>query len=343
MYPRNKYWKPLVRFLHEKKLEDRIFIGPEVLLYEFPKVFPYQILKDIDLDAYDFEYIVFHKKLPEDLTNDFLDLIERDYKPVWGNHLFVVYKKNRSKTEKIKSLKYLFWTNVNLKKYRKPEQTGKQGILITTYNRPHYLRRLLKQLENRPEEILVINDGSEPEFIQEYEAIKKEFPKVSYIDNIKNTGLVFSLNTGFSYFLADPAVEWIHYIQDDVILKDNFFETLDRLKDKRERPVLAGIYREPHKIFEKKEIAGIEVYLLRSAPAQHLLFHRQYLQDNLPIPNPYPGAPKADRGKPGQGADEDWWLLSWSPNSIVKKGKFIIAVPDLCYTDAFGEQSTWDY
>ncbi len=343
MYPRNKYWKPLVRFLHEKKLEKRIFIGPEVLLYEFPKVFPYQILKDIDLDDYDFEYIVFHKKLPEDLTNDFLDLIEKSYKPVWGNHLFVVYKKNRSKIEKLKSLKHIFWTNVNLKKYRKPVLPEKQGILITTYNRPQYLKRLLDQLKNRTEEILVINDGSDERFIEDYESIKKNYPSVSFIDNIKNMGLVFSLNTGFSYFLADPGVEWIHYIQDDVILKENFFETLDRLKDKKQRPVLAGIYREPHKIFEKKEIKGIQVYMLRSAPAQHLLFHRQYLQNNLPIPNPYVGAPKADRGKPGQGADEDWWLLSWSPNSIVKKGKFVVAVPGLCYTDAFGDESTWDF
>ncbi len=343
MYPRNKYWNPLVKFLKKKLLENQIFIGPEVLLYEFPKVFPYQILKDINLDDYDFEYIVFHKKLPEDLTNDYLDLIREKYKPVWGNHLFVVYKKNRSTKERLKALKYALYTNINFKKYYKPEKEKKQGIFITTYNRPQFLRQLLKQIHNRPEEILVINDGSDEKFQTEYDQIKQEFPNISYIDNIKNMGLVFSMNTGYNYFLSDPDIEWIHYFQDDVVLRDDFFEVMDKVKDKKERPVITGIYREPHKIFKTSKINNIEVYFLKSAPAQHILMHRQYLQDNLPIPNPYVGAPKKDRGKPGQGSDEDWWLMSWSPNSIVKKGGYVVCVPNLCLTEATGDLSTWDY
>ena len=342
MYPHNKYWKPLINFLHKKELSNQIFIGPEVLLYEFPKVFPYQILRDINLDDYDFEYIVFHKKLPEDLTNDYLDLIKEKYKPVWGNHLFVVYNKNRSTKEKLKALKYALYTNINFKKYYKPEKEKKQGIFITTYNRPENLGNLLKQIYQRPEEILVINDGSDEKFQAEYDKIKQDFPNISYIDNIKNMGLVFSMNTGYNYFLSDPDIDWIHYFQDDVVLRDDFFEVMDKVKDKKERPVITGMHREPHKIFEQKEINQVEVYLLRSAPAHHILLHRQYLQDNLPIPNPYIGAPKPNKGKEGQGSDADWYLLSWSPKSIVKKDKYIIAVPNLLTTDMSAEKSTWD-
>jgi len=61
------------------------------------------------------------------------------------------------------------------------------------------------------------------------------------------------------------------------------------------------------------------------------------------IPNPYIAAPKKDGGKPGQGSDEDWWLLSWSPNSIIKKGGYVVSIPNLSTTDASGELSTWDY
>ncbi len=342
MYPRNKYWEPLVKYLHKKNLDNQVFIGPEVLLYEFPKVFPYQILKDINLDDYDMEYIVFHKKLPEDLTNDFLDLIKEKYKPIWGNHLFVVYKKNRSKKEKLKAIKYAFYTNISFKKYYKPIKKEKQGIFITTYNRPHNLKQLLQQLSNRKEEILVINDGSDEKYNEEYQQIKNEFPNISYIDNIKNIGLVFSMNTGYNYFLSDPDVEWIHYFQDDIVLRDDFFEVIDKIKDKKQRPVLTGMHRDPHKIFDKKIVNDIEVYLLRSAPAHHILLHRQYLQDNLPIPNPYIGAPKPNLGKQGQGSDADWYLLSWSPNSIVKKNKYIIAIPNLLTTDMSADKSTWD-
>lgn len=340
MYPRNKYWKPLVAFLNKNKLRNEKFIGPEVLLYEFPKLFPYQVLASINLADYDFEWIVFHKKIPEDLTNDYLDLIESKYKPVWGNHLFIVFKKNRSKKQHFKVLKNILDTNIDFSKYKKEEST-RTGILITTYNRPDYLKKLLKQLETRKEEILIVNDGSSEHFVVAYNKIKEEFPKYVYIDNPKNMGLCFSLNTGFSYFLADPSVAWVHYIQDDVVLNDNFFEKLHKVADSKKYPVLTGIYRKPHPVIKKNVVNEVEIYFLMSAPAQHFMLHRQYLQDNLPIPTPYIGAPKRDKGKPGQGSDEDWWLISWSPNSIVKKGGYIVSIPNLCKTD-MTKDSTWD-
>ncbi|HFS67574.1 MAG TPA: glycosyltransferase [Flavobacteriia bacterium] len=343
MYQRTIYWKYLVKYLKKKGLENQTFIGPEVLLYEFPLVFPYQILKDIRLSDYDFEYIVLNKKQKYDLSKEFLDLIQKNYKPIWGNHSFVVYKKNRTKKEAIVALKYKLFTNINFEKYYKPLPEGKTGILITTYNRPEALIKLLNQLKDRAEEILIINDGSDERFIRQYSQIKEQFPKFTYMDNPKNMGLVFSMNTGFSYFLSDPEVHWIHYIQDDVIIEDNaFFEKTRQIADKDKYPVVTGIYREPHKIFNKSTINGQEVYLLRSIPAQHFLVHRLYLSENMPIPNPYVGAPKPDKGKPGQGADEDWWLFSWSPKSIVKRGGYVVSIPNLCSTDMNPDLSTWE-
>jgi hypothetical protein len=343
MYQRTIYWKYLVKYLKKKGLENHIFIGPEVLLYEFPLVFPYQILKDIRLSDYDFKYIVFNKKQKYDLTNEFLDLIQKDYKPVWGNHSFVVYKKNRTKKEALAALKYKMFTNINFEKYYKPEPEEKTAILITTYNRPEALIKLLKQLKNRTEEILIINDGSAEQFRHQYNQIKEQFPQFSYIDNPKNMGLVYSMNNGFSYFLSDPDIQWIHYIQDDVIIDDNaFFEKTLQVADKDKYPVITGIYREPHKIFNKISINEQDVYLLRSIPAQHFLVHRLYLSENMPIPNPYVGAPKPDKGKPGQGSDEDWWLFSWSPKSILKRGGYIVCIPNLCSTDMNPDLSTWE-
>jgi len=344
MYPDNKYWKPLVNYLKKKGLENEIFIGPEVLLYDFPKVFPYQILKDIRLSDYDFKYIVFHKKLTEDLTDEYLDLIQDNYKPVWGNHLFVVYKKNRNKKEKLAALKYVLYTQLNLKKYYKnDDSSSKTGILITTYNRPEMLIKLLFQLKDRPEEVLIVNDGSDEKYHYQYQQIKEKFPQFTYIDNPKNMGLVFSMNTGFSYFLSDPEIEWIHYFQDDVSIDTpDFFEKIMSIADRDERPVITGIHTGKHKIFEQTQINQTDIYLLKSAPSVHFFSHRLYLMENLPIPNPYIGAPKADRGKPGQGADEDWWLFSWSPKSIVKRGKYIVCIPGLCSTEINPELSTWE-
>ncbi len=286
MYPKDKYWSSLVTFLIENLPNGEAFIDPEVLLYEFPMVFPYQILKDINLSNYNIEYIVFHRHLYEDLTNDYLDFIQSNFKPVWGNYLFVVYKRNRSPKEKIKALKYILYTSIlelNFNKYYKPMKEEKTGILITTYNRPDYLYQLLLSLVDRKEEILVVNDGSDFKFSIDYQKIKDKFSTVTYIDNPKNMGLVFSLNTGFSYFLSDPDLNWVHYFQDDVMIHDDFFITLDKVKNKKEYPIVTGLYREPHKILKKGVINEVDVYFLHSAPAQHILMHRQYLYNNLPI------------------------------------------------------------
>ena len=322
-------------------LQNEFFVGPEVLLYEFPKILPYQILKHIRLRDYNWEYIVFNKDVKDDITNEFLDMLRREYTPVWKNHLFVVFKKHPSKMEKIKSLKYFISSPVKWKKYYKKEGPKKTGILITTYNRPQFLERLLKQLQDRNEEILVVNDGSDEKYRSHYEQIKRDFPQVIYIDNPENRGLVYSLNTGFGYFLADPETEWVHYFQDDVIIDPQIFDITQKVADKNKYPVITGLHHGPHKIFGKEKIAGVEVLKLLSAPALHLLLHRQYLTDNLPIPNPYLGAPKRDKGKPGQGSDADWWLLSWSPKSIVKRGGYIIAIPGLVKTEENPKLSTW--
>jgi len=341
MYPRNKYWKPLVSFLLNNKLETEQFIAPEVLQFEFPNIFPYQVLSNINLNNYNFEWIVFHKKLSEDLTNEYLDLIQKEYKPVWGNHLFVVFKKHRTKKQAIKVVADILYTKINFSKYRK-NHDAQMGILITTYNRPNYLKKLLHQLLEVNEEILVVNDGSDAKHQTAYSDIKKEFNNCMFIDNPKNMGLPYSLNVGFSYFLANPSVNWVHYIQDDVVLTKGFIEVMNKVSDDNLYPVITA-FKGPHKIVKRQQINGVEVQLLLSAPAVHLLLHRQYLQDNLPIPTPYLGAPKKDKGKPGQGSDVDWWLLSWSPNSIVKQGKHIICIPNLSSTYALGVESTWNF
>ncbi len=341
MYPRNKYWNPLVKYLKKQGLEDEFFLAPEVLLYDFPKVLPYQILKHIRLSDYNWEYVVFHKKLPEDMTNNFLDMLRKEYQAVWANHLFVILKKHPSRLEKLKASKYLFSSRISWKKYYKKDTNKRNGILITTYNRPQYLERLLEQLKGRPEEIMVVNDGSDKKFMAHYNQIKKDFPRVNFINNSKNIGLVFSMNTGFAYFLSDPDVEWIHYFQDDVLIEEDLFEKTAKVAHHENFPVITGMHREPHKICKADRINGIDVFFLRSAPAHHLFMHRQYLMDNLPIPNPYVGAPKPGKGRPGQGSDADWWLLSWSPKSIVKRDGYIVAIPGLVHTDMNPELSTW--
>jgi hypothetical protein len=90
-----------------------------------------------------------------------------------------------------------------------------------------------------------------------------------------------------------------------------------------------------------RTVAGVEVKLTRAVSGLHMHGARDYWRGLLPIPTPYLGAPKPSGGRfEGQGADEDWWIGSYSPRAVAKAGGFIAALPGL--VDHLGAAvSTW--
>ena len=144
-----------------------------------------------------------------------------------------------------------------------------------------------------------------------------------------NRGLCCAINTGVAFWLADPDVEWISVFADDVEVQPNLLTVFAEIQDPVERPLLVGRYAEEHPTFGEETIAGHRVLRQRSSPGFPLHAHRDYWRDVLPIPTPYLGAPKPAGGRPGQGSEADWWVGSWAPRSITKRGGFIICVPGL--------------
>ena len=61
----------------------------------------------------------------------------------------------------------------------------------------------------------------------------------------------------------------------------------------------------------------------------HLHGHRAYWERQLSIPTAYFQAPKRRPDMPLRGADEDWWIVQWSPRSVVKQGKYVGVLPGL--------------
>src|SRR5258708_30423919 len=104
---------------------------------------------------------------------------------------------------------------------------------------------------------------------------------------------------------------------------------------------MPGYLSPHHAVHGARVIDGREIALLRSIPGQHIHASQAYWRSILPIPTPYLGAPKPTGGRfPGQGADEDWWIGSYSPRAVTKQGGLIAAVPGLVANLGL-EASTW--
>jgi hypothetical protein len=219
---------------------------------------------------------------------------------------------------------------------------GRTVALVTTYERPEALARSLPQIARLGVEVLVVDDGSGPRAAARVTELC-DAHRARRLRLDENRGLPTALNVGIAWWLGEPDVAWISCFQDDVDVHPDALRRLARVQDRRARPLLTGRVDARHPSFGRERIAGLEVVRMRSAPGVHLHAHRDYWSDVLPIPTPYARAPKPTGGRPGQGSDEDFWITCWSPRSIVKRGGWVVGVPNLVRTFVSqGPDSTWN-
>ncbi len=214
----------------------------------------------------------------------------------------------------------------------------RRAILVTTYARPAALQRSLPQIVALGAPVLVVDDGS-PAAAGAANRATCAAAGATYLALPENRGLPTALNVGLSVLMADPAVRWISYFQDDVDVSPDALRRLAALEDPCARPILTGYDADEHPPVDEVEIAGAAVKRKRSTAAMHLHAHVDYWAGVMPIPSPYVGAPKARAGA----SMEDWWIVNQAPRSAEQRGLLVACVPGLVRTFLWHrDDSTWD-
>ncbi|MDX2212966.1 MAG: glycosyltransferase [Oculatellaceae cyanobacterium bins.114] len=337
------YWMQARSFLERHAQPLDAILAPNEFLEFFPGTYHYNIT--YLLPARHFDFVVFHKAMLTEIELPLASAVVKQFRPVFANEVFVIYAQQSSvripKEDEIHVQALLEQISFNEAQQRSQVKVEKCAITVTTYNRPHSLERSLPQFLALNVPIVVVDDASTPENAQANQQITEQH-HIPLIRIPENRGLPNAINVGIGYWLADPEITWISYCQDDVDVTPDLFKILAEVQDRDERPLLTGRDALEHPTVRIEDIAGHRVLLKRSMPGQHLHAHRDYWSAVLPIPTPYLGAPKPDKGKPGQGADEDWWITAWAPNSITKQGKYVVCIPGLVQTfRPMAEDSTW--
>jgi glycosyltransferase involved in cell wall biosynthesis len=337
----DSYWVDVLAFLERHADRQAAILAPNDFLEFFPGTYPYNVSYLFPSDY--FEFVVFHKGMVTDVDRGLATAVVEQFHAVLANPVFVVYSKTALadiaplELIHVDSLLRQIAKQYPISTFQKREFAA----VVTTYNRPECLQRSLPQLLKLGVPVVVVDDGSSPAHASANREIANLY-SVPLITIPENRGLPNAINVGIEYWLADADIRWISYFQDDVDVRPNLFEVLAKIQHPTERPLIAGQDALEHPTVKTIDIAGYSVLLKRSMPGQHLHAHRDYWRAVLPIPTPYLGAPKPDRGKPGQGADEDWWITAWSPHSIVKQGGYVVCVPGLVTTfRPLAEGSTW--
>ena len=96
-------------------------------------------------------------------------------------------------------------------------------ILITTYNRPDFLKRLLDDINNQKKDynvlVAVFNDGSDVE----YDLSRYDVKKIDIYPNMGKKKYYNVINKTFE-FVKNIHSKYFIYLPDDIKLVDNFFE-----------------------------------------------------------------------------------------------------------------------
>jgi hypothetical protein len=343
------YWMAVADFLRATFGDHATFLAPNEFHELFPRAYPYDMSRHIDVRGLD--AVVVHKGMLGEVGRDVCQLLLDQGIPLFGNEVFAVFALKEAPPRKLWGAEHFADFRIRareagaFKPNPAPAHSEFNGpatvILMTTYNRPERLAHALETVLPLGAPILVVNDGSAPEHAEAYAEIVRQ-TGVRSLNLPDNRGLASALNMGLSYWLADPNVEWICYLQDDVEVRPDLLAALARVQDRQDYPLLAGRADPLHKVYGERMVNGCRVLLQRMSPGIHLHAHRDYWKSMLPIPSPYFQAPRRRPGWPARGADEDWWISQWSPHSIVKQGKYVAVLPGLVRTTTtLPSESTW--
>lgn len=338
----DEYWMQVRSFLEKHAAPLDPILAPNEFLDFFAGTYHYNI--SYVLTPAQLRFAVFHKGMASEVEPALAVGILDRFHAVFANEVFVVYCNEllagALAPEKVHTAALM----QQFDEYFEDEQTHRPpsyAAVITTYNRPQSLARSLPQVLALGIPVVVVDDASTIAHAQTNRQIADQH-QVPLIYIPENRGLPNAMNVGIEYWLADPDIDWISYFQDDVDIHPDTLKVLEQVQDPCDRPLLAGRDALEHATFGTAEIAGYPVLYKRSMPGQHLHAHRNYWRSVMPIPTPYLGAPKPDRGKPGQGADEDWWITCWAPHSITKRGGYVTCVPGLVRSfRTAADESTW--
>lgn len=345
----DSYWQSAADFLLGQFGAKARLVAPTEFHELIPRTFPYDAIRHIDLK--EMEALVIHKGALPEVGKETCMLLAKEGIRLFGNEVFVIYTLKGAPPRQIIGEEH--FTDFYLKT-ETPETFTVQPvkehsefigsatvILMTTYNRPDRLGLSLQSIVSLKAPILVINDGSDAQHAGAYTSVYETYG-VRVLNMPGNRGLSNALNAGLSYWLADPNVEWICYLQDDVEVRADLLAALARVQDSQKRPLLTGRHNPLQKVYGETEIGGQKVLWQRMSPGIHLHAHRSYWEKMLPIPTAYFQAPRRWPHFPQRGADEDWWISLWSPHSIVQQGGYVAVLPDLVRTTTvLPAESTW--
>src|SRR6185369_2678150 len=241
------YWQGAADFLLKRFGAGAAILAPNEFHEIFPYSYPYDVIPHLDLNR--LKALVIHKGALNEVGYEVCSLLAGEGVPLYGNGVFVIFSlQGRSPWRTPDKIHFdEFHRKVTELPSDQPHAVKQHSefvsaatvILMTTFNRPDRLDTSLRTITALNAPILVVNDGSDRKYAERYAAVYDRYD-VRVLELPSNRGLSCALNIGLTYWLPDPKVEWISYLQDDVEVRADILAALARVQNAETYPLLTG-------------------------------------------------------------------------------------------------------
>ncbi|MBD2024947.1 glycosyltransferase [Leptolyngbya sp. FACHB-711] len=320
------YWLQVRDFLQQHAQPLDAILAPGEFFEPFPGTYPYSVSPALSLEQ--FAFAVIHKGQIAEIYAPLGAEIVHKFHPVYANAVFVVYARSPI-TEFLATdendLKALFERMDAIDRFYDLEgNIQPAAAVVLTHNRPDALDRSLPQVLALNIPVVVVDNGSEGEKAAQNQALADRH-QVQLL-KLPQFRPAAALSAGVSYWLNDPSIRWISCFQDTAEVRPETIALLQKVQDPQERPLLVGDDDPDHATVRSDSVNGIPVKLKLSSSGVHFHAHRDYWASLLPIPV---STPPGDEEETLTATDENGWITTWSPRSIVKRGGYVVCVPGL--------------
>jgi glycosyltransferase involved in cell wall biosynthesis len=320
------YWLQVRDYLQQYAQPLDAMLAPGEFFELFPGTYPYSVSPALSSEQ--LAFAVIHKGQIAEIHAPLGAEIAHRFYPVYANAVFVVYAREPI-TEFFATdendLKALFEQMDAVDRFYDLEGSNQPAAaMIITHNRPDALDRSLPQILALNIPVVVVDNGSDTEQAKQNQAIVDRYAVP--LLKLPQYRPAAAMNAGISYWLNDPSIRWISCFQDAVEVKPETIALLQKVQDLQERPLLVGDDDPNHATVRSDSINGIPVKLKLSSSGVHFHAHRDYWASLLPIPV---AAAPGEEEETLTATDENGWITTWSPESIVKRGSYVVCVPGL--------------
>jgi len=299
------YWNEAADFILKALGPDTPFIAPREFRSVLPRVFPYDFVHAIEILG-EYGAVVVHKGLLQELPLTVLETVNREWKCVFANGVFLIYVSANSSLpaadqlhqgifkESLESLKKL--AEIEVSQVR--ELTA---VVIVASHGPDVLRKSLQHMKALHAPILVVAESKDAKITKEYETICGEHD-VQLLKEPRATTRQGALKEGIRFWLNRGDIAWICSFDDDILVRADFLLLMEGLRSRERRCVVVDHWTETDRTHTSFSRNGITCVVPIRQKFLHCYAHRDYWRRRF-----FPTL------KLGQGAYRHWRSFLFPP------------------------------